>query len=424
MTRSRVLAALAVMTFAVVACEDDNQTQVGPVGRTAFDRYVAMGTSVSMGVRNGFNTVTAETQIGAWPSLLARQASARNFRLPLFRPGGCLSPNVAPLSLGINLLGRPQPSPIQPDTICAGLTAGIILPTNNVAITGHAVLQAYTMTPETAAVKLSDCPTPTTCRTDLARRKIMPLVLLPKQTQVTAMTSQKPTFVSVEFGGNDILSIVSGVAIVGATITPELGFDTIYTKIIDSVKTTRAKAILIGLPSAIDSAVALRKGSEIHADSVTFANGFNITVLSNCKTTAADNYIFVPALVFGTIGAARASPTRVPFSCADRGTGVVDYILTPVDIALANATILAYNTRIQALASANEYAYANMDGWFLNAKPVFSVVTLTSGTQPYGKWFGVDGVHPTGAGQIRIANAAIAGINAKYSYTIPSLPNP
>ena len=414
MTRSRVLAVLAATAVVVAGCESDSVTEVGPRGRTAFNKYVAMGTSVSMGVRNGFNAVTAETQIGAWPSLLARQAGAANFRLPLFRPGGCLSPSVAPLSLGINLFGRPQASPIQiTDTTCSGLQSGIVLPTNNVAITGHTVLQAYNMTPETAAVK-----------TDLPRRKIMPLVLLPKQSQVTAMTSQKPTFVSVELGANDVLNVVSGVAILGATITTTQGFDTIFTKIIDSVKTTKARALIMGLPSAIDSAASLRKGSELAADSVTFAVGFNITILSDCKTTNANNMIFVPAKVFATIGAARTSPTRVPFSCADGGTGVTDYVLTPAEVGVAQTAINTYNARMQALATANGYAYADMDDWFTNAKPPFSVSTLVTGTQPYGKYFGLDGVHPTAAGQIRLANAAIAAINAKYNYAIPALPTP
>ena len=414
MTRSRVLAALAVVMFAVVACEDDNQTQVGPVGRASFDRYVAMGTSVSQGVRNGSNTITAETQLGAWPSLLAKQAGARNFRLPLFRPGGCLSPSIAPLSLGMNLNSRPQASPLQPDTLCSGLVAGITLPTNNVAITGHTTLQAWNMTPESAAVNLS--------ASNLPRRKIMPLVLLPKQTQVTAMTSQHPTFVSVELGANDVLNALSGVAIVGATLTTQAGFDTIFTKIIDSVETTNAKALIMGLPSSVENLGGVRLGSEIFADSVTFAQGFNITILSDCKTSP--NYIYVPAKVFGTIGAARTSPSRVPFSCTDGGAGVQDFILTPTDITTINTVIAGYNNTMQIHAADNGYAYTNMDAWFNHPKPPFSVVTLTSGTQPYGKWFGLDGVHPTQAGQIALANAAIAGINERYHFTIPTLPAP
>ena len=424
MTRSRVLAVLGATVFVVAACEDDSLNRLGPTGRGSFDRYVSMGTSVSMGVRNGSNAITAETQIGAWPSLLARQAGAANFRLPLVRPGGCFSPSIAPLSLGINLAGRPQASPLTPDTICAGGVAGIILPTNNVAITGHKALDALTQTPESAAINRTVCSgSPQVCTTDLARRKILPLVLLPKQTQVTAMLSQRPTFVSVELGANDVLGIVSGIVIVGATITPEADFIATYTKIIDSVKKTGAKAVLIGLPSAIESAAALRTGAELHADSLTFALGFRVTIASDCKTTNAANYIFVPARVFLAIGTARAVGSAT-LSCANAPPTVQDGVLSPADIALANSAIAGYNTAIQSLATANGYAYATLDGWFLKPKPAFSVQQLLTSTMPYGKFFGLDGVHPTQAGQIEIANSAITAINARYRFEIPALPTP
>jgi lysophospholipase L1-like esterase len=56
--------------------------------------------------------------------------------------------------------------------------------------------------------------------------------------------------------------------------------------------------------------------------------------------------------------------------------------------------------------------------WFMNQKPPFSVANLVTGTQPYGKWFGLDGVHPTQAGQNALARAAILAINGKYGFDI------
>ena len=43
-------------------------------------------------------------------------------------------------------------------------------------------------------------------------------------------------------------------------------------------------------------------------------------------------------------------------------------------------------------------------------------------TQPFGKWFSLDGVHPTAAAHKVIANHIIAAINAKYGSTIPVAP--
>ena len=425
------------MTFAVVACEDSKLNEIGPKGRSAFGRYVAIGTSVSMGVRNGYNAVTAETQTEAWPALLARQAGAANFRLPLFRPGGCLSPSAAPISLGINLLGRAQASPLQPDTSsCAGLVAGIILPANNVAITGHKVVDALTMTPESAAVNKTDCSTGT-CVTDLPRRKIMPLVLLPKQTQVTAMLAQNPTFVSVELGANDVLSVAGGLAlqVPGGSITPDTTFTRAYNQVIDSVKKTNARALLVGLPDSIQWAAGLRKGSELFADSLGFANGAYVTISSDCNTINANNYIFVPARVFAAFKSGRDSLAKINpvtfqpaprplFTCFDGGPTAVDYALTPAEVTIANTAITAFNATIQAAATANGYAYSSLSPWLHQTKPPFSVSALLSSTQPYGKWIGLDGVHPTKSGQIAIANAAISAINAKYGFTIPVLPAP
>ena len=416
MTRSRVLAALAVMTFAVVACEDDAINTVGPSSRGAFSKYVSIGTSVSMGVRNGYNAATAETQIAAWPSLLARQAGATNYRLPLFRPGGCLSPSIAPISLGMNLAGRPQASPLQPDTICAGLVSGIVLPTNNVAVTGHTVAQAHNLTPTGAALNIAD----------VARRKIMPLIMLPNQTQVTAMTSQKPTFVSVELGANDVLSAASGVAISGVTITAPLAFDTMYAKIIDSVKSTKAKALLVTLPTSLANAPSMRTGAELHADSVTFSVGFYITVGSDCKGVNAANTVFVPGYVFTNIAIGRARQTagapRHVMTCADSGAVKQDFVLTPAELAAITTAITGYNTKITELATTNGYAVASLNDWWNKPKPPFSVSALVSSTTPYGNYFGLDGVHPTAAGQVVIANSAINAINEKYKFDIKTLP--
>lgn len=427
MTRSRVLAALAVTSFVVLACSGDD-TSVGPRGSSAFARYVSMGTSLSMGVRNGYNAATAETQIGAWPSLLARQAGAANYRLPLFRPGGCLVPNVAPLSLGINLLGKPQQSPLTPDTTCSGLVSGITLPTNNVAVTGHTVLDAYRMTPESAAINRTDCTTtPGTCQTDLPRRKIMPLIMLPKQTQVTAMLSQKPTFVSVELGANDVLSAASGIALVGVTITPPQGFDTIYAKIIDSVKSTKAKALLVTLPTSLGNAPSMRTGAELHADSAGF-HSFYVTVGTECKTTNAANTVFVPGYVFTNIGIGRvrqaAGAPRHVMTCADSGFAKRDFVLTPAELATITTAIGGYNTKITALANENGYAIASLNDWWNKTKPEFKVASLLSSAEPYGKYFGLDGVHPSQSGQITVANSAIEAINSKYNFTIPKLPAP
>ena len=43
---------------------------------------------------------------------------------------------------------------------------------------------------------------------------------------------------------------------------------------------------------------------------------------------------------------------------------------------------------------------------------------------PFGKWFSLDGVHPTTAAHTLITNYLINAINAKYSTSLTTLPTP
>src|SRR5205814_4835796 len=80
---------------------------------------------------------------------------------------------------------------------CAPLQSGVTLPANNVAISGADVHDALYSTIESQG--------PTT-RTGILYSR----VLLPGQTQVSAMIAQQPTFVSVELAANDVLPASTG----------------------------------------------------------------------------------------------------------------------------------------------------------------------------------------------------------------------
>src|SRR5215204_6421666 len=63
-------------------------------GEGIFQRYVAIGTSISMGVQS--DGVYAATQQTSWPAQLARLAH-RELSLPLIQAPGCSAPLEAPL---------------------------------------------------------------------------------------------------------------------------------------------------------------------------------------------------------------------------------------------------------------------------------------------------------------------------------------
>src|SRR3990170_8572860 len=123
---SGVLPALVV----VAACSDDDP--IGPPGQEAFERYVSIGTSVSMGIQSA--GVFYATQQHAWPALLAHQVfSSSRFTIPLIQGPGCHSPLIAPIQLQRRLSGAQFPGVKEEDLVCV-IYPCITRPTNNVAI--------------------------------------------------------------------------------------------------------------------------------------------------------------------------------------------------------------------------------------------------------------------------------------------------
>src|SRR5690348_8709398 len=88
---------MVALAAAIAACEGSDSHVDGPRGASAFTNYMALGTGLSMGVQSG--GVVYESQLQAWPALLAHAAGAGihfvvsdtlvnevvSFRLPLFR---------------------------------------------------------------------------------------------------------------------------------------------------------------------------------------------------------------------------------------------------------------------------------------------------------------------------------------------------
>ncbi|HYU52706.1 MAG TPA: hypothetical protein VEK37_07160, partial [Gemmatimonadaceae bacterium] len=100
MNRNWSFFAGAVALIVLAACSEDKST--GPAGQEAFKHYVAMGTSLTMGVQS--DGVVYFSQQHDWTKLLAHQAFA-SFSQPLVAPPGCFSPLIAPLQLSRRLSG-------------------------------------------------------------------------------------------------------------------------------------------------------------------------------------------------------------------------------------------------------------------------------------------------------------------------------
>lgn len=372
----------------------------GPSARGVFHRFVSIGTSVSMGWQS--DGALAATQRESWTAQLARLAG-REQSLPLLSSPGCRSPLRAPLATGVRLSGEPAGAPAS-TLSCAPLEEGLTIPAQNVSISAAKTFDALNTTPET--------------QFDGFYRKLYPHILPPHTTQLQAALGQKPKFISVELGANDIIDARSGIAIVGATITPFPLWSTQYATLVDEVAKHVGQGILVSLLSDASSFPSFRRGAEIAADRATLLAAFNVNVLADCD--ASPNLVFVPVRIPTVIAAgltARAQQQpAVPFSCAGGGPATQDFVLTPTEVAIVNGQMAQMNAFIEAQAEKHGFAIVPLQVLYgrPDLKAPFSSVQLMTSMQPYGPLMSLDGIHPSGAGHAIIADAAASAIQAQY----------
>ena len=372
-------------------------------GRGAFQRYFAIGTSVSAGVQG--DGLIAATQATSWPVQLAAMAG-RTLSVPSIDGTGCRSPLAAPLASGVRLSGEAAGTDASL-LGCSPLQAGVTLPVDNVALNGARATDALSTTPENIL--------------DLGNAKIYGRVLEPGQTQVSTMMTRNPKLVSIELGANEILNARSGIAIPGVTLATFSEFATAYDAILDSVQKTTRMAVVAGLIDDLSHVAAFRTGNELWADQAEF-QAFNVSVSNDCQGSA--NLIFVPVRVpvaVGT-GVALAQHGAGPFvfSCAAGGPGDQDFVLTPTESGIVNAEMHAITAHIRDQATRRGFAYFALGDLYDrgDVKPPFSVVALMTTNAPYGQYFSLDGLHPSAAGQSVLARAAALALNDQYGLGI------
>ncbi len=384
MIAARIL--LPLLALVLAGCADLSS---GPDDEaTNLNRYVAMGTSISMG--GASDGVVASSQQSSWPALLAA-AEGAEFGLPLIALPGCRPPLVAPLQD----FRRADGSPSTDMSTCADNMAGFTLPEQNVAIYGATAANAVGTTPSGSS-------------NPLYRR-----VLANGQTQVSAMRSMSPTFVSVEFGAQELLPALSGLV---GDATSFGTFSSSYSSIIVSLRQTSAKALLALLPTDFRKFPAVRPAAQIASQRAAFA-ARNVTVNVNCD--ASTNFVSLPNKVVPILatGAVRAATGLGPvdLSC-DNVVNVRDGILSDAEMTSLNALAVQMNTLITSRATAGDYATFSLGSLYdtaIDGVPFDLGATLTSNT-PFGALISLDGIHPTAAGQAVLAAAARAAIIQKY----------
>lgn len=416
----RAAALLSVLVLA--ACAD--RIPVGPGhssselmrldgGLGEFHRYVAIGTSISMGVVS--DGVNEQSQRNAWPAQLA-QLGRREISLPLIQMPGCGAPLAAPLASGLRISGEGAAQPA--DTrVCAPNVDGVTLPTNNVAIDGARTRDALFSTTSTYGG---------------LRGAQYTRVLPPGATQVSAALSRNPKVLSIELGGNEVLGSHRGIYIPGGTFEQEGGtvertevFKELYATLLDRIEGNAKHVLLVGLIDDPMDFPAFRTGLELWNARATFAP-LHVTIGEDCGTINATNVLFVAVRVpdAAARGAARARQQLGPheLNCfnAPSESGIQDFVLTGAEVAQLAAQITEMDAFIRNEAARRGYAYSRLGALYsdANVKAPFHAAAMMTTAQPYGSLIGLDGIHPSAAGQAVIADDAARALNETYNLGI------
>jgi hypothetical protein len=403
MTHSRVLfaAGLGLVLWAA-ACENDvvNPPGVPPyTGGAMFQRYVAMGNSITAGVQSG--GINDSTQRQSYAVLVGNAMHGDRFFYPSLNPPGC-PPPYTNIFTGARVGGASSTA-----TTCLLRAAAIPPYISDVAVPGAETVDMLTNgTPNSSPLTL---------------------LFLGGRTQVRAMMDARPTFVSVWAGNNDLL----GAAEVGDTTlaTDTAAFHASYARALDSIKATGASAILIavGLGHFYNQVVLpfFSSGTAWYGaiSSGAFAPA-PLSVAANCAPPRGDTVMVSFAYGFGVLVARAKQGIPTTLDCT---APPVD---EPAETRFFTALQIKYNAIIQAEATTRGWAFTDsvnvtMDSLAAAApagsqfRPFPNPAVDCSGS-PFGLAFSCDGIHPSQGTQLLIARKVVRAINAKYNSAIPT----
>lgn len=404
MTDRRVAfaASLGVVLLAA-ACQNDvlNSPSVPSyTGGAMFQRYVAMGNSITAGFQSG--GIDDSTQRRSYAVLVAGQMRGDRFYYPSLVNPGC-PPPFTNIFTQTRIIGT--------GTTCFFRSPALPPYISNVAVPGAETVDM-----------LVNGPPPT------ANSNALTQLFLGGRTQVQAMMDAHPTFVSVWAGNNDLL----GAATAGDTTlaTDTAAFHASYAQALDAVEATGAQALLIpvGLGHLANNVVLPFFSSGTQWFGVISSGAFApapLTVAANCAPPRGDTVLVSFSYGFGLVATASGG-TPVTLDCT------APPVIEPAETRFLALLQLRYNAIIQAEATARGFAYTDSVNVMMDSLAAvapagsqfrpFPAVGAACSASPFGLAFSCDGIHPSTATQLLIARKVVRAINQKYFSAIPDIP--
>ncbi|MEP7327134.1 MAG: SGNH/GDSL hydrolase family protein [Gemmatimonadota bacterium] len=411
--KPRYLAASLALALAILAgCHSDDSLNPPasppvPSGGAIFQRYVALGNSITAGVQSA--GINDSTQARSY-ALLVAEAMGTSFIYPRLNMPGCPPPFLNNVTqTRVNLPGLPPPD----DMTC--------------------YLRQSNVTPNNVAVPFARATEVLTNFAVPSRANALTTMFLGGRNQVKAMRDQNPTFVSLWIGNNDALAALTNLVNPGNpdSVTDVAVFQSQYTAILDSIAATGAQAVLLTVADISVIPYASR-GSVYWCLRTGLCPGIPqqlpsaLTVSNNCAPNAAipgskGDSILVPWPIGVPKIAAAAAGQPTTLDCS-----VDTDVITPSEYAGLRNAVLGFNTFIQTQAATRGYAFVDVNPPLLQKVgtgeiPPFPDLSqaLSGGNIGFGPLFSLDGVHPSTVAHRLVADSVASAINQKYGTTLP-----
>ena len=381
----------ALLLFVLVApwltgCSDESLT-APETQDDRFTSYVALGNSITAGFQSG--GINSQTQSESYAVLLAEQMGTP-FGVPELNPPGCPPP--------LQLIS-PQPSGTQ-----CGLRSETSAQVKNVAVPGAALFDVLSNEDPNG-------PDPPPGPNQLTQ------FVLGGRTQIQAALDVNPTFATVWIGNNDVLGAANAGSVDLATSPTD--FEARYRTIADSLNTAESLrgAVLVGVADV--SVVPGIFPGEVYlglAEQIGDQLPDNFDVSSTCApdaqggngTTNQTSFLFALNL----ISQARQNPgDQFTLGCRDDDPGA----LTPEELGALSDRTSTYNSIIASIAEENGWGFYDPNGDFqaLEQEGRIPQVPDFTSNQPFGRFFSLDGVHPSSDAHEAVANCLINTINRR-----------
>lgn len=398
---ARRLAAPLILCLAAAGCDGGELLPSQPEAGDVFERYVAVGNSITAGFQSA--GIDDSTQSRSYAVLLADGMGTR-FEVPALRPPGCPPPLVNVFT-GERVAGGSA-------TDCALRETPVPPFLNNVAVPGAEVLDALTnLGPGTNANALTT-------------------LLLGGRTQLEAAAEVSPTFASVWLGNNDAL----GAALNGdpSLLTSPDAFAERYAAVLDTLEESAGRGGLEGLlvgVSDVTLAPHLSPGAAYWQAEQAGAFPPTFEVADDCGPAAPGGgaLSLVPFdYAFGDLLARAGAGESVTLDCLTD-----EPVLTALEQAQVRAAIQAYNAAIEAEAEERGWAYFDPNPLLAARRQAGEIPAFPrtppdprSVSAPFGPLFSKDGVHPSDAGHRLLAGGMADAIDDHYDtrITLPEAP--